>query len=127
MRFLVEVGAAIDQGNNNGSTPLWLAAQDGHLDIVRFLVEVGAATERICHHLLRHNLVRLQQKKVETRCCVISGWANRSGQVLSRQGRTKSKILLKKDELILVGHVKVRGIQSRYFELVKSPGFHCPG
>ena len=36
----------IDQGNNNGSTPLWLAAQDGHLDIVRFLVEVGAAIDQ---------------------------------------------------------------------------------
>jgi len=72
VRFLVEAGAAIDQGNNNGSTPLWLAAQDGHLDIVRFLVEAGAATERICHHLLRHNLVRLQQKNKLRRVAVSS-------------------------------------------------------
>ena len=42
MRFLVENGADKDQTDNNGATPLSVAAQSGHLDIVQFLVEVGA-------------------------------------------------------------------------------------
>lgn len=42
VRFLVENGADKDQTDNNGATPLSVAAQSGHLDIVQFLVEVGA-------------------------------------------------------------------------------------
>ena len=35
-----------DQANNSGVTPLWIAAHNGHLKIVRFLVEVGAAKDQ---------------------------------------------------------------------------------
>ena len=42
MRFLIEVGAAKDQAANDGTTPIFLAAYEGHLDIVRILVENGA-------------------------------------------------------------------------------------
>ena len=31
-----------DQANNQGATPLYIAAENGHLDVVRHLVEVGA-------------------------------------------------------------------------------------
>ena len=37
-----EVGADKDQTLNSGATPLYIAAQNGHLDVVRHLVEVGA-------------------------------------------------------------------------------------
>ena len=30
VRFLAENGASKDQTNNNGRTPLWVAAQNGH-------------------------------------------------------------------------------------------------
>ena len=43
VRFLVDVGAAKDQADNSGATPLLLAAENGNLDMVRLLVEVGAA------------------------------------------------------------------------------------
>ena len=31
-----------DQAQNSGATPLWVAAENGHLDVVRHLVEGGA-------------------------------------------------------------------------------------
>ena len=41
--MLVEYGASKDQGRtNDGATPLYVAAQNGHLEVVRFLVEAGA-------------------------------------------------------------------------------------
>ena len=41
--FLVESGANKDQGTtDDGSTPLFIAAEKGHLEVVRFLVESGA-------------------------------------------------------------------------------------
>ena len=36
VRFLVEVGAAKDQADNDGTTPLLVAAQNGDSDIVFF-------------------------------------------------------------------------------------------
>ena len=51
-RFLVEVGAAKDQAEYNGATPLWVAAQNGQLDIVRFLEEVGADKDPASNTLL---------------------------------------------------------------------------
>lgn len=40
MKLLVEGGA--DVNNGGFSTPLVVAAQNGHFDVVRFLVEAGA-------------------------------------------------------------------------------------
>ena len=43
MRCLVESGANKDQGRTDtGATPLFVAADKGHLEVVRFLVESGA-------------------------------------------------------------------------------------
>ena len=39
----MESGANKDQGTtDDGATPLYIAAQNGHLEVVRFLVESGA-------------------------------------------------------------------------------------
>ena len=38
----MEVGADKDQADNYIISPLYIAAQNGHLDVVRHLVEVGA-------------------------------------------------------------------------------------
>lgn len=35
-------GAHIDVRNKKGNTPLWLAANGGHLDVVQLLVQAGA-------------------------------------------------------------------------------------
>ena len=35
-------GANIDVRNKKGNTPLWLAANGGHLDVVQLLVQAGA-------------------------------------------------------------------------------------
>ncbi|KKT23376.1 MAG: hypothetical protein UW09_C0004G0121 [candidate division TM6 bacterium GW2011_GWF2_43_87] len=43
VKYLIEQGVAIDKVNNNNETPLLLAAQRGHLDVVRCLVEAGAS------------------------------------------------------------------------------------
>lgn len=42
----MENGAAKDQADSSGYTPLLLAARNGHHDIVRFLVVVGALATR---------------------------------------------------------------------------------
>lgn len=39
---LVCRGAHIDVRNKKGNTPLWLAANGGHLDVVQLLVQAGA-------------------------------------------------------------------------------------
>ena len=40
--FGVEVGADNDRAETSGATPLYIAAQNGYLDVVHHLVEVGA-------------------------------------------------------------------------------------
>ena len=42
LQLLIEAGADKDQANVIGETPLFIAAHQGHLDVVRHLVEVGA-------------------------------------------------------------------------------------
>ncbi len=43
VRFLLERGAAVDQGNAWGCTPLMHASENGHLETVRALLERGGA------------------------------------------------------------------------------------
>ena len=40
VRHLVEVGAHKDQATDDGAMPLFIAAQEGHLDVVRHLVKL---------------------------------------------------------------------------------------
>jgi ankyrin repeat protein len=42
VRFLIERGADVNQGDNAGLTPLHLAAATGYVEIARILVEAGA-------------------------------------------------------------------------------------
>lgn len=40
--FFVYRGAHIDVRNKKGNTPLWLASNGGHFDVVQLLVQAGA-------------------------------------------------------------------------------------
>ena len=42
MRLLAELGADVKTPNNNGCTPVWIAAQKGDAEVVRALAELGA-------------------------------------------------------------------------------------
>jgi len=42
LRALVEAGADVNKGNNNGRTPLIYAAGNGKVEVVRFLLQKGA-------------------------------------------------------------------------------------
>ena len=42
-----ELGADVDKANNNGTTPLYVAAQNSHLDVLRCLdKELGADVDK---------------------------------------------------------------------------------
>ena len=43
--FLVKKGANVNARNSEGKTPLMLAAQHGHIDIAKLLLENGARTD----------------------------------------------------------------------------------
>jgi ankyrin repeat protein len=43
--FLIEKGADIHIRDNNKWNPLHLAAQNGHLDVVRLLIDIGIAVD----------------------------------------------------------------------------------
>lgn len=45
VKALCEKGAAVDAKTPYGQTPLYLAAMNGHEEVVRFLIEKGASTE----------------------------------------------------------------------------------
>jgi ankyrin repeat protein len=47
IRWLIEIGANCNTGDNNGWTPLFHAANNGRLDIVRMLVEEGRASVNV--------------------------------------------------------------------------------
>ena len=42
MRCLAEAGADLNQAREGGATPLFIASEQGHVDVVRCLAEVGA-------------------------------------------------------------------------------------
>ena len=42
VQFLCEAGADKDKGDQTGATPLFRAAQNGHLEVVQFLCNAGA-------------------------------------------------------------------------------------
>jgi ankyrin repeat protein len=47
IRWLIEIGANCNTGDNNGWTPLFHAANNGRLDIIRMLVEEGNASVNV--------------------------------------------------------------------------------
>ena len=42
LRALIELGADVNKANNDGLTPLYVGAQEGHEAMVRALIELGA-------------------------------------------------------------------------------------
>ena len=42
MRCLAEAGADLNQARESGAAPLFIASEQGHVDVVRCLAEVGA-------------------------------------------------------------------------------------
>ena len=52
---------AKDQAATDGMTPLIIAAQQGHLDIVRFLVEVGVAKDQAATDGMTPLIIAAQQ------------------------------------------------------------------
>ena len=46
VKLLIEHGSDINKANTNGTTPLYIAAQDGHQSVVEFLVKSGADTNK---------------------------------------------------------------------------------
>ena len=42
MRALIEVGADVNKANDDGVTPLYMAAYYGHEAVMRALIEAGA-------------------------------------------------------------------------------------
>ena len=44
--MLVEQGADIDKARNDGATPLFIASQNGHVDVVSVLLEQGADIDK---------------------------------------------------------------------------------
>ena len=55
VKALVSHGANVDLGNINGTTPLFLAAQEGYLKIIEYLLDNGAAVDtrkmKRCHSM----------------------------------------------------------------------------
>jgi len=45
-RLLLEAGAATDQADAEGCTPLYVASQEGQVECARLLLEAGAAIEQ---------------------------------------------------------------------------------
>ena len=47
VKYLVSQGADINQPDNEGKTPLWIASFHGHLSTVKYLVSQGADINQI--------------------------------------------------------------------------------
>jgi ankyrin repeat protein len=56
IRWLIQIGANCNTGDNNGWTPLFHAANNGRLDIVRMLVEEGKASVSVYDNVGRSAL-----------------------------------------------------------------------
>ena len=50
VRLLVEQGADKDKGINNGETPLFVAAREGHFGVAQYLVEQGAELDKATNY-----------------------------------------------------------------------------
>ena len=60
MRVLLERGADINQGADDGCTPLMIASQEGHEEIVRVLLERGADVNQGADEIVRVLLERVR-------------------------------------------------------------------
>ena len=48
VRALLDAAASVDQATWDGTTPLYKAAQKGHVEVVRTVVEIGGAGLSVC-------------------------------------------------------------------------------
>lgn len=47
VEVLVENGALVNETSSNSGTPLFHAAEEGHVDVVRAMIELGASVDAV--------------------------------------------------------------------------------
>ena len=60
VKYLVEHGADKDKAESDGVSPLYIAAQNGHLTVVQYLVEQGADKDRAENDGIIHSVSQLR-------------------------------------------------------------------